>query len=197
MTPREPGGPLLRLLAARGRAGESRARRAARVVAALLAGVVFWTVGWPLYLLWLPIRHLRRPRAERRRLRVARLERWYPRGWRERYGIELRALLEDSLADGRGGLRMSLDVARAGLRERAAEPGAGRGVLVLALLSTWAIFVFPPGIVPIVFHVAGVDVRSWFLAAYLPGAALWLTAGAMIAFGCALLASACRLVRRA
>jgi hypothetical protein len=189
------GGALWRLLSGRGPDGEGRARRVLRVAFALVFGLVFWTVGWPFYVLWLPIRHALRPRPQRVQLRIARLERWYPSGWRERYGIELRALLEDSIADGRGGPRLSFDVARAGLRERAAEPGAERNVLVVALMSTWAIFVFPQGVMPIVLHVVGLDVRSWFLAAYMPGAGLWVTALAMIALGFGLLATACRLVR--
>jgi hypothetical protein len=46
------------------------------------------------------------------------LLRWYPRAWRERYGAEFLALMEDTLG-GRGpGWRLRLGVARAGLRER-------------------------------------------------------------------------------
>jgi len=50
--------------------------------------------------------------------RLTGLLRWYPRGWRERYGDEFLALVEDAL-DGRGpGWRLRLGVARSGLRER-------------------------------------------------------------------------------
>ena len=49
---------------------------------------------------------------------VAKLLRWYPRAWRERYGDEFLAMVEDSL-DGRPPtIRLHLSVARAGLRER-------------------------------------------------------------------------------
>jgi hypothetical protein len=49
---------------------------------------------------------------------IARLLRWYPRAWRERYGDEFLAMVEDTL-DGRGpGWRLHLSVAKAGLRER-------------------------------------------------------------------------------
>jgi hypothetical protein len=49
---------------------------------------------------------------------TAKLLRWYPRGWRERYGEEFLAMIEDSLAGRRPGWRLRLSVARAGLRER-------------------------------------------------------------------------------
>jgi hypothetical protein len=50
--------------------------------------------------------------------RLTGLLRWYPRAWRERYGDEFLALVEDAL-DGRGpGWRLRLGVARSGLRER-------------------------------------------------------------------------------
>jgi hypothetical protein len=49
---------------------------------------------------------------------VAKLLRWYPRAWRERYGDEFLAMVEDSL-DGRPPtMRLHLSVAWAGLRER-------------------------------------------------------------------------------
>src|SRR5690348_9135046 len=50
--------------------------------------------------------------------RLGRLLRWYPRAWRERYGDECLAMVEDTL-DGRSpGWRLRLGAARAGLRER-------------------------------------------------------------------------------
>jgi hypothetical protein len=44
--------------------------------------------------------------------------RWYPRTWRERYGEEFLAMIEDSLDGGRPTARLRLSVAWAGLRER-------------------------------------------------------------------------------
>jgi hypothetical protein len=49
----------------------------------------------------------------------AKLLRWYPRTWRERYGEEFLAMVEDSLGGRRPGWRLRLNVARAGLREQA------------------------------------------------------------------------------
>jgi hypothetical protein len=49
--------------------------------------------------------------------------RWYPRAWRERYGEELLALIQDTLDEGRPTWRLRLSVARGGLRERAHQAG--------------------------------------------------------------------------
>ena len=49
---------------------------------------------------------------------ATKLLRWYPRVWRERYGEEFLALVEDNLDGDRPGLRFRLSVAWAGLRER-------------------------------------------------------------------------------
>jgi hypothetical protein len=46
------------------------------------------------------------------------LLRWYPASWRERYGDELVALLEDRSYGGRLTLHARLELAWAGLRER-------------------------------------------------------------------------------
>jgi hypothetical protein len=55
--------------------------------------------------------------------RVARLLRWYPRTWRERYGAEFEAVLTSSLVDGKGGLSLSMNVAREGLAARLESAG--------------------------------------------------------------------------
>jgi hypothetical protein len=51
-------------------------------------------------------------------MKPARLLRWYPRAWRERYGEELLALIQDTLDDGRPTWRLRFSVIWAGLRER-------------------------------------------------------------------------------
>jgi hypothetical protein len=78
-----------------------------------------------------------------------RLVRWYPLAWRERYGDELVALLEDTADEGGGRLRIAVRcrIAIAGLAERGRESGltgdrAGRtdrarmGALVVAWAGT-------------------------------------------------------------
>jgi len=58
---------------------------------------------------------------------LSRLLRWYPRAWRERYGDEFLAMVEDTLDGRRPGWRLHLGVIWAGLRER------GRRVVPAAL----------------------------------------------------------------
>jgi hypothetical protein len=50
---------------------------------------------------------------------LSRLLRWYPRAWRERYGDEFLAMVEDGLDGRRPGWRLRFGVVGAGLRERA------------------------------------------------------------------------------
>jgi hypothetical protein len=50
--------------------------------------------------------------------RTGKLLRWYPRAWRERYGEEFVALIQDTLDGRRPTWRLRLSVALAGLRER-------------------------------------------------------------------------------
>ena len=51
-------------------------------------------------------------------MKPASLLRWYPRAWRERYGGELAALIQDNLDEGRPAWRLRLSVIGGGLRER-------------------------------------------------------------------------------
>jgi hypothetical protein len=83
-------------------------------------------------------------RRERRRPNVTR---WYPKEWRDRYGDELEALVEDQLAGRRPPLRLQVGLARAGLREHAealglsgggAPPMAQACAGVLVVLAGWA-----------------------------------------------------------
>jgi hypothetical protein len=77
---------------------------------------------------------------------VAKLLRWYPRAWRERYGDEFLAMVEDDLDGERPGLRFRLSLARAGLRERGHRVRlAGQRAALQALSALtgrwWAFFV--------------------------------------------------------
>jgi hypothetical protein len=73
-------------------------------------------------------------------MKPASLLRWYPRAWRERYGEELLALIQDTLDEGRLTWRLRLGVAWSGLRERARQAGhAGRAAVKrLARPDQWA-----------------------------------------------------------
>jgi hypothetical protein len=64
-----------------------------------------------------------RPLDPRTASRVARLLRWYPKDWRARYGDEFEELLASTMAGGRGGIRMRLDVVREGLSARILASG--------------------------------------------------------------------------
>ena len=55
--------------------------------------------------------------------RLERLLRWYPRAWRERYGEEFLALLDDELAGARAPLTFRVKVALSGLREHGYASG--------------------------------------------------------------------------
>ena len=66
-------------------------------------------------------------------MKPARLLRWYPRTWRERYGEELLALIQDTLDEGRPTWRLRLSVISGGLRERGHQ--AGRAVRAAAKLA--------------------------------------------------------------
>jgi len=85
-----------------------------------------------------------------RRLDGVGLLRWYPQAWRDRYGDEFTALMEDSLDGRRPGARFRLSVAWAGLRERGhrehllgtAGPAADRArVGSVLVLAAWSAFV--------------------------------------------------------
>jgi hypothetical protein len=56
-------------------------------------------------------------------MKPASLLRWYPRAWRERYGEELLALIQDTLDEGRPRWRLRLGVILGGLRERGHQAG--------------------------------------------------------------------------
>ncbi len=85
-----------------------------------------------------------------KRVGLSRLLRWYPASWRDRYGEELLALMEDEWGDRSPSLRYRRDVARAGLRERLHATGlVGHAASAptrlrsgsLLVLSTWTLFV--------------------------------------------------------
>ncbi|MBV8561089.1 MAG: hypothetical protein JO050_09955, partial [Acidimicrobiia bacterium] len=78
------------------------------------------------------------------------LLRWYPPAWRERYGEELLALIEDDVGEGKPDFRLRLSLVGHGLAERIREAGSARpspsedralrgGSLVV--LVAWAAFI--------------------------------------------------------
>jgi len=80
----------------------------------------------------------------------SRLLRWYPHAWRERYGEEMLAVIDDELGDGDAGLRLRLSLARHGLSERArgagllgpgTSPDLDRRRGALMVFIAWASFI--------------------------------------------------------
>jgi len=139
--------------------------------------VLFWTLIWPLGA-W-AIDRLVNPRTPERR--VARLLAWYPAAWRERHGDAMGALLQDTVADGRDGIRLTLDVAREGVSERLRDLRWERAEAGLLVGTGWTMF-FPQGVVAAILIQFDVP-PSWFLALHVDGEAQYLVAGAMAGIG--------------
>ncbi len=123
-------------------------------------------------------------------MKPANLLRWYPRAWRERYGEELLALIQDTLDEGRPTWRLRLGVIWGGLRER----GHQAGHAARAAVKRWAGTGSRPLILVIGLIVADIP---WNLKAQLPQARAWQATAALgvlagiVAFtGVCLLASA-------
>jgi ABC-2 type transport system permease protein len=59
-------------------------------------------------------------------------------------------------------------------------------LVVWAACTIAPIALFPQGIVPLIIKLTGSDVRSWFLALYLPEAVQWPVIAFMISLGSAI-----------
>jgi hypothetical protein len=126
--------------------------------------------------------------------RVSALLRWYPEAWRERHGEGLSEVLHDTIADDRDGVRVSLDVAREGLAERARAFMPERLVPSTMLVAGWLMF-FPQGVVTATVSLLD-GPRSWFLAMYFEGPQRWLIIAVMIAGGLVLVDRSVRVLQR-
>jgi hypothetical protein len=166
----------------------------------VIGSIVFWTLLWPLALVWFALSRIDRhaaldksPLAKRQR-RVARLMRWYPAEWRARYGDEMTALLHDTIADGHAGPRLSLNIAREGLAVRVSSPARRHTVAGICLLLCWIPLV-PQGLVAAGLKTFGTPTRSWFVALYAPSAYQWPLIAAMVALGLTMLAAGITLAK--
>ncbi len=65
----------------------------------------------------------------RQERRVQRLLSWYPARWRARYGNEFSQLVQDTMADGRDGFRVTLNVLRESNAARVPVEGPSQGVV--------------------------------------------------------------------
>jgi len=105
-------------------------------------------------------------------MKPARLLRWYPRAWRERYGEELLALIQDTLDEGQPTWRLRLGVAWGGLRERGHQAGHASKTAVKRTADSWA----RPLILVVGLAVVSI---AWNLKAPLPPARAWQAATAL------------------
>jgi hypothetical protein len=121
-------------------------------------------------------------------MKAARLLRWYPRAWRERYGEELLALIQDTLDEGRPTWRLRLGVIGGGLSERVHQAVRAGTAAAKRASTGWLLTV-----------VVGLNLGNlpWNFKAPLPPARAWqktaafdALVGAFAVTGVVLLASA-------
>ena len=111
----------------------------------VIAEIAAWTLFFPIAIV-LMIRRKLGYGYETTEGRVDALLQWYPAPWRKRHGERFSELLRDAVADGRGDLRMRLDVAREGVIERK-RAFRWESVWASLLLTVGWIMVVPQGIV--------------------------------------------------
>jgi hypothetical protein len=80
-------------------------------------------------------------------MKPAHLLRWYPRAWRERYGEEVLALIQDNLQEGRPAWPLQLSVIWGGLRERGRQARRAATTSFKAAWSDKGIINFAPGLI--------------------------------------------------
>ena len=148
----------------------------------MIAEIVAWTLFFPVAIV-LVIRRTLGYGWKTTDAPIEALLQWYPAPWRARHGERFSELLRDALADGRGDLRMRLDVAREGMAEqRRAFAFDWRDVSAALLLSLGMIMIVPQGIIAPILGALDIP-RTWFVALYFDGPERWLVVGGMIAIG--------------
>jgi hypothetical protein len=148
---------------------------------AIIAEIAAWTLFFPIAIVLIVRRQLGYG-YETTEGRVDALLQWYPAPWRQRHGDRFSELLRDTIADGRGDLRMRVDVAREGVAERR-RAFRWEGVWSWLLLTVGWIMVLPQGIVAPILGLFDGFPPTWFLALHVDGAERWLVAGGMVAIG--------------
>jgi len=134
-------------------------------------------------------------------MRPARLLRWYPRAWRDQFGEELLALIQDTVDEGRPTWRLRLGVAWGGLRERAHQARRAARTVVKPLTGPeqlgpviMAGLVF--AILPENLMISPLPARGWQVAAFdTLLAAVALTGAVVVAGGLAALPALVRFLR--
>jgi hypothetical protein len=126
----------------------------------IVAEIAAWTLFFPIAIVLMVRRQLGYG-WETGEARVAALLEWYPAPWRARHGERFSELLRDTFADGRGGLRMRLDVAREGVIERR-RAFRWEALWASGLIGLGSIMVIPQGIVAPILGAFDAP-RTWFL----------------------------------
>lgn len=146
----------------------------------VIAEIAAWTLFFPVAIVLLALRLLGYGRTTPEG-RIEALLAWYPARWRAQHGEELAQILRDAIAGGRGGFRMSVDVAREGLAERT-RAFRWQPVRAGFLIGTGSTMLLPQGIVAAILSQFDLP-RSWFLALYVGPEARWLVIGFMVGAG--------------
>jgi hypothetical protein len=135
-------------------------------------------------------------------MKPGRLLCWYPRAWRERYGDELLALIQDTLDEGRPRWRLRLGVISGGLRERVHQAGQAVGAAIKrpSGLDLWAKMLAAGTIVAILpqnLSESPPPARGWQAVAAFDAllAAVALTGAVVVASGLATLPALVRFLR--
>ena len=135
-------------------------------------------------------------------MKAARLLRWYPRAWRERYGEELLVLIQDMLDEGRPTWRLRLGVISGGLRERgheawqavraAIDPRSESGLWPKMLVAGTIVALLPENL-----SESPSPARGWYAAAAFDAmlAAVALTGAVVVAGGLAALPALVRFLQ--
>lgn len=111
--------------------------------------------------------------------RYAALLRLYPAEHRRAFGPQMLQTFKDQYRDAYANdetgfgfwLAVVGDTLRNSMKERAMTLRARRtydALMATVIITIGNILIFPQGVVPLLFHVFQVDVRSWFVARYLP-----------------------------
>jgi hypothetical protein len=135
-------------------------------------------------------------------MKPGRLLCWYPRAWRERYGDELLALIQDTLDEGWPRWRLRLGVISGGLRERVHQAGQAVGAAIKrpSGLDLWAKMLAAGTIVAILpqnLSESPPPARGWQAVAAFDAllAAVALTGAVVVASGLATLPALVRFLR--
>lgn len=157
---------------------------------------LLWTLFWPIGLVWLALSLVRLYRATdhsgpaRAERRATWLVSYYPSGWRTRYGEDFAETVRQTILDGHGGLRLTLNVARESTAAWWLTDRRG-WVTVTCWWLCW-VPLAAQGLAPLAIKLGGGTYRGWFVALFVPGVLQWGVITVMLTVGAVMLAVAVR-----